>query len=310
MSEPQDSNGSPPTGNPFAKTTLLALTTHMLGASRKVENNTDGVDVDADSEMYTITATLLKCPEYDAIKTRIGQLKRVLSRPGMIVPGGKRLFKDGTYPIINDRMQDAIAELRKAEAELAPLVDAFCAVYEQRRDEAMKRLRKLAKRESYPPVSEVRRFFGMEYDWFQLGMGSPQGVNPSLVAEEQRRLNGKYRQACEEGILAIRTLYQQVIDEFITALKPKEDGKKRAIARPLDKLKELLRDFESVIAGTDSELESVSAKLQAILAGVDLESLKDSASTRKFLDSRLGEVKAAVDKAVGVAVRRKIVIED
>lgn len=305
-SETNGSASAPP--NPFARTLPIAVTAHLLGVNRKVEvSETSAAGDVEDPNLLRVSKVLIECPEYDAIKTLLNKLKSQLRR--MSMPGGQKLFRPGTYPVLMARIPEAIKLLKAAQQELTILRDKFLAVYEQRRDEAMVKLGSLANAADYPPLGKVKEHFGLEFDFIQLGV--PEGlkqIDPAVFGEEYEKMKMKLRQAGDDAVAAMTQLVQEAVTGFCDALKPGENGKRKQLAGPMKALREVLTDYESAFPGTG--LEAFSKKLQGILAGVNPDSLRESPNTRRLVEKRMAEVKAAIDKTVVAAASRKFRSDD
>lgn len=294
--------------NPFARTLTLILNVHLLGISRKVETRAEGVEIDVvDDELVTVNKKLLKCDEYDAIKTRVGKLKSALKK--MSLPGAHKLFKGGTFAILKPRVLDAIKELEAAQQELTPLFNNFCNVYEKRRDENIVALGALGNLADYPTVQVVRKAFGVDYEWVQIGVSPElQDVDPTVFESEVRKQQDKIRSAGEDAMLVIGEMLSEAINSFYDALKPQADGKRKIVATPLKQLKELLDNFACIYEGT--QLEALSTKLKGILGSTNAETLRESPATRKLLEKRMIEAKKDIEKTIGPATARRFRIED
>jgi hypothetical protein len=295
-------------GYPFARTVPLALTISMLGEHRKV--STSKVEVDADKALLAVNKKLFDCDEYNAIKKHAGAIRSYLQ--GKEVPGGDKLFRAGTYPIPVQLLSEVDGKLESLIEEFRKLVKAFCAVYDQRRDEAMARLRDLANAKDYPSADQVYARFGVTYQYVSLGPPAAlEGLSGEIWKRERDKIAASCREAADEVRLALRQLFQDLLLNMTERLTPGDGGKKKIFRDSLvGNIREFMDDFDAKNITGDAELEDLVNKCRKILAGKSPDMLRQDGFLRDETTKALAIVKDKLDGMVAEMPSRKITLED
>lgn len=318
----------PPPENPFLRTMPLALTVRLLGVSRQVRRARPGsakplkddeefsvedtVNASED-DMVRVSKRILECPEYEGVRRLAGEARGWLKRRQ--VPGGRMLFRAGTYPIPLAWVDEADRTMREFAVEFRKRCRAFYEVYERRVEESKKRLKAqvvlghdydLAEDQDYPPLEKVKQEFDFRHEWISFGP-SPTlaGLNKEIYDREVRRIQEQCGTAAEEVRLALRELFQKAVGSLMEALTPGPEGKRKAVKEAhVANLREFIDGFEAMNITDDASMKEVVNKARAVLDGADLKALQGSDAVRKITAARVGEVKKLADKLVVEAPSR------
>jgi hypothetical protein len=174
--------------NALENTVLLNLTLSSPGNTRKVD--TGQVEVDADRDMLKLSKQLWASPEWDAVTSLLGEVRRWVQTkclPATFIKGGFYILPLGLMEPVTERLEEF-------RSQLEPLVESFCRMYETRKREAVDRLRELYDEDQYPPVSKIREAFGMTWKFLSVNVPS-QLASISVRHFEEAKGTGRARLA-------------------------------------------------------------------------------------------------------------------
>ena len=292
--------------NALENTVLLNLTISSPGNIRKVD--TAQVEVDADKDMLKLSKELWKSPEYDAIKSMMGEARRWVQTkclPASFIKGGFHIL-----PL--DLMEQVVDRLGEFQEQLKPLVDNFCRMYETRKAEAVGRLRELYDDSQYPPVHKIRESFGMTWKFMSVGVpGQLAEFNERYFAEAKQQAERDWQQATEEIRTLLRESMRGLVEHMIDQLTPTPDGKrKRFYESTISKFKEFMQDFPFRNLANDSELHEAVEQAQSLLNGATADALRKGPSWyRAQVKQGMDQLRQRLDSMLEDVPERAIALE-
>jgi hypothetical protein len=295
-----------------------------VGTSRKVANKTivtqdkNGEDVetkvvtvDADAELIKVSKTLLSSPEMDAINSFYAEVRkwvRLRVNASKIDEGlfwlGLRLIKE-----FDDQM-------KTYSAQLEPLLDNLAEAYEGIIEADRARLRTAFEEDDYPAPDKVREAF--KIDWYYIQFDTPrslQAVSEEIYQKAQDDMNRTIQTAQSAVQLALRYEMAELADWAIDRLSPGKDGKRKILRTKTKsgeeigltaKLHQFFETFQGRNITSDAELQGLVSKAEAVMTGVDGDSLKGSDSLRDTLRQTFTEIKAELEPLISDAPSRAI----
>lgn len=288
--------------NIFEKATCLSLTLRRLGVRRKVQLSELKPGIDIDTDAVSVNKAILECPEYDAIVSADGELRRWLESR----TSGPALFKNGVYMLSYAILKDVDNELAaRLEHRANVLVPAFVAVYERVAEGAKLRLGPLHHAEEYPAVADVERAFSATTRYFSLGAPSLEKIGADIFAREQAKAADQWADVLTESRNVLRAEFAGLVDHLVERLTTEEGGKKKRFnATLVENLDDFLKTFNARDISNDVELSQTIERARAALRGVDAQKLRDQKSTRTYVAEVFRDIKATTDSYVERKGRR------
>lgn len=251
----------------------FTLTARAWGNRRKADMSQ--VTTDADKGRMKLSKELINAEEYEAIKSFFGELRAwVYSRT---VPS---FFKEGFQLTSPSAVEEIEARMKKAQGELAALVDKLMLVYPVKIDEARAALNSQFRQADYPTVDELRRMFSIGWNWISFSV--PNNIPPELMEAEKSKMEQQFKDAGEQITEALRVGFQELIKHAAERLTPSEDGKSKIFkATLISNVQEFIDTFSSRNLLGDNELQALVDKAQEILIGVSPEDLRKKEDVRE-----------------------------
>lgn len=267
----------------------IAIMVRMRSFGNRRKIGDSEYQVDASKEMTSATKKLLACKELSAIQQieqRVGNLMRSYYVPSC--------FKTGVYLVPPDAVEELIARLDALHSEWSNAVGEFLDAYDQRKLEAKDKLQGLWREGDYPSRSELRLRFS--FDWYFMSFDVPGElalIDKSAYEEARRRAKEGWDKALEQARDLIRGQLRELVDDMADRIKGYADGKQKTIRETgFDKVREFIAAFETRNSITnDDELRAIVVKLDNVLRGVDVESIRESESMRSYAERKFTEVK-------------------
>jgi hypothetical protein len=251
----------------------FTLETSAWGNRRKADISQ--VTTDADKTRMRLSKELVSAEEYEKIKSFFGEL-----RAWVYLRTVPSFFRKG-FQLAGLRAVGEIEErMKKAQSELAALVDAFIAVYPLKIDEAKVALGSQFNQADYPSADVLRQMFDIEWNW--VNFTTPEELPAELREAEQAKMKKKFDDAGEQITEALRLGFQELIKHAAEKLQPSEDGKPRVWRDSMiGNIQEFIDTFQNRNITNDVELELLTAKAQEIMIGIDPKQLRKDEDVRK-----------------------------
>ena len=267
----------------------LVLSCGYVGNSRKVE--LAGVDMSKDGESVNGEKSELGARKKLFSDADLRPCKSAIMAAKMFVrscslDGGHRVFGAGAHLVpvlaageVDARLTQFQADVRAKAQELVARLPAIL-------DERRERLGKFFNVGDYPTPDGILNAFSI--DWSYVSFGAPDQLKDADGAAYQRAVSSwdaKLSAAYDDVVLGLRESALIVMRELAERLKPGEDGKPKVL-RPtaLRDLQELLGRLPVLNSvGEDGELADTLAKVGAMAAGLDVETLRKAPGIRAML---------------------------
>jgi hypothetical protein len=283
--------------NIFDRAVCLSLELHRLGTNRKmnVADLKPGVETDAHS--IRVSKALLAAPELDAIKKADGELRRYLASK----TSGPALFRNGVYMLAYAMVDEVDREVTTRLLTRAnTLVPAFLDVYDQRVEDARRRLGVHFKAEEYPDKSTVAATFSAGVRYFTLG--SPEGlekIRADIFEREEQKAAAQWAEVLDESRNVLRMELAELVSHMVDRLQPDPSGKtKRFNSSLIENLDAFLADFAKRNIADDAELQAIVTEARGALTGITPKRLRESAYSREQVREKFTAVKVRLDASV------------
>lgn len=310
MNTPASSNAS--SGIAVLRNSMLfSLTRHQWSNRRAADRNK--LDTTGDKRRFTVTKSLLKSPELDAIVEHLNEVYTWCFNRAMqstAVRRGIYFVNRAVIQAFEDKLRTAEAKLRGPEG----LVEKFLATYDERK-EAMKLpapngLGDEYKERDYPTKQQLREAFRLEWSWLALSV--PDELPEEVRERESAKLRESFEQAQNEIQYALRAGFADLIKHAVDRLSPDADGNPKTFQKSL--VGNFLEFFDTFTARNflgDAELEKLVTQAKGIVSGLPTdikeaaEALRSSPDIRQTTVAGFEQLSAELGKlVVDVPVRK------
>lgn len=304
-------------------TVCVSVALHRLGVTRKVRAS--AVEVDADKSMLRVSKKILDSAELKAISKIDGRIRRMLAQYAL---PNSSLFRGGIYCIPSQLAPTVDAELEQLKAEREALCEAFFTAYEQQSDEAREQLRVLYNALDYPPISRVRRAFGMETKYVNMGVPENlEGISQAIFEREREKHQASLTSAADEIRMALRVALKEMVDHLASKLEDPDDAgdgdetamdseggpkarKKKFHASSVAKIQQFFSTFDAKNIGNDEEMAAIVAQGRELLKGVDPQKLRKDDDIRAYVQQGFAQIQERLNPLVVDADSRMYVDDE
>lgn len=179
-------------------------------------------------------------------------------------------------------------ELVKHRDEFNRLVDTFMASYPQLVSDARMRLGSLYDPNEYPPATDVRLSFGVEFDIFPVPTAGDFRVD--VANEERSEIAAQIEAATQERQAnATKACYIRVRDVLQRMKQQCVAGKTRITDSLIEDTRDLTDMLDDLNIGDDPELTRIASEIRKDLL-VDADDLRRSPKTRQAVGDRAAEL--------------------
>lgn len=285
---------------------LLYLSHGRLRTRRKMEAG--AVDSDIDPALLHVSKDILESPELGVIQahdnnTRTWVRARCLPSP----------FKGKGLMILPIALAEQVdTKLEEFKQQRQGLIEQFMVTYQQRKEEARPRLASGYDEDDYPSETKVRRSFTFEHIMTTMETpGKLQTFNRRLYQKELARMDNVWRQAADTITGALLDEFRKLTAHVSERLAAGEDGKGKIFRdTTITRLTDWLDLFTARNLTSDTELVEVVERARALVKGVDVDSVRDSATLRAQLATEFGSITQEIDKAIINRPTRAIEVEE
>lgn len=298
-----------------------------IGTSRKVKNTTTltkneetGEEVetktftiDAQEDLINVGKKLLQSPEMDAINKFYGEVRKYIkSRVN------QSNIDDGLYWLGLSSIREFEDKMNSFLLQLDPLLGNLSEAFEGIVQEDAARLRSAFNAEDYPAPDKVKEAFLIT--WQYISFTTPrslEAVSEELYKKAQNDLNVTIQMAQDAVQLALRSEMAQLVNWAIDRLSPGEGGKRKILRTKTKtgeeigltaKLHQFFETFQGRNITSDTELQALVGKAEALMTGVDGDALKASDTLRESLRQSFSELKSELEPLVSDQPIRSIEI--
>lgn len=297
----------------LANAVCLTLECHFLGNHRKIDLDELVKEAGGDAEgkfeaaQFNTTKKLLDTKELAPCMRKFALAKVYLRS---VAVSAHRVFGERTYLVPVAAAEEVDAQLERYAADLRTEAVALAGRYKDAVERQKVALGAQFKAGDYVTPEEVIAAFSL--DWAYVSFAAPERletISHALAMKAHRKHEDRLSTAFDEVMRGVRQTAYDVMAELVERLEPThKDGRKKGLrGDALDNLREFaerLPKLNSMVG--DDKLTAVMKKVEARLAGVDVQRLKDDTALHTELRKVADEAKAALGKLVQQGPRRGI----
>lgn len=282
----QDVQTQPTQASVLDNALMLTLDFGRFGVTKKASLGM--VEVNSDKALLSLRKRVLKCDEYDAIKSLDRDIRKYIETAAVPFP-----IRAGAFLIPDVRSVAVDEKLEEFATRRAALVDAFIAVYPSKIIEIENDLRDLYNAKDYPDAEDVRSKFTMAWAFQNYGVpGRLSKISVKLAAQEAEKAKARLQEATAVMQDAMRAEMAQFVEYMNDRMTPTEDGKKKIFKAPaIAKFTEFLDGFADRNLTGDAELAALVADAKNLLNGVDIDQLRKEDGLRSALQVGFSRIK-------------------
>ena len=219
----------------------------------------------------------------------------------------------GVRLIRQDQLDAFMGKTAGFQAELAQAVAALAGHYDDLKERAKSKLGDLYNPADYPATLEG--LFRIEADLPSLAPPEYLMGNPQLYAEQSAKIAARFNEAVSLAEEAFTSELAQFVENLQSKLQGLDDGtEKRLHETAIGNLREFFDRFKTLNLHSSPELDRIVEQAEAALSGKNLlgskpvtrDELRDSASLRSDVRTRLSAVSATLEGMMTSAPRRAI----
>lgn len=258
------------------------------------------VIVKADAKRVKASKTLLVSPELDALNKHMSQTIGWIKSRCL-----NTIFKGGLFVLPNGLIDSVEQYCIGADAERQLLIEDAVAAYSQRKEEAKEELRNkegmsMYNETDYPSEEGFRQCFRFERRY--LSFHVPQSlaeISKTLYDREAQKAQEHFKVISDEVTTLLRTTAAGLVDHMVERLTPGADGKRKIFHDTMaEKVKDFVATFDARNITDDAELKEQVEKMGKLMAGVDVDRMRDSEELRERLRADMALIKTGLDKLV------------
>jgi len=274
------------------------------GITRKLGQNE--YTTDANKDRTRASKTILVGPEYKAIKDLDVEIYRFVRNNTL-----PSTLDRGMHVVMNDNAEAFDKAMCEFSERRKPLVRAFVDAFERLISRDMVELGTTFNQQDYGTPEQVMNSFAFGWSFVSLDVPqSLQALSEDMYNRAKEGMEANYVQA--EAVMRdiLRAEMQDLVTHLIGRLGTREDGKK-AIFRDsmVSNFQEFFDSFKKRNITNDEELSKLVEQAQALLSGVDPESLREQDTVRDRVKSSFEDLKQSLDSMIVVTTNRQINID-
>lgn len=294
-----DTSPASPISSIFEKAICLEVSFSRLGTRRKV--STEHVDAATDKSLLHVSKDILDADELTAVSHLDAAIRRWLK--SLCVPS---ILRSGVYLVPLEFIPQVEDQLGQFQKQRQDLIEHFIVMYDLRSAEAKERLQTLWNPADYPSIPEIRESFAFTTQYIDFGVpGHLSSLNQTLFAREREKAEQRWAEASDEIRAVLREGLRDLIDHLHTRLTPDQDNHPKVLRKSLvDNLHTYLDTFNPRNVTDDHELAQLVEQCRSTLSGISADSLRSDPDLRAHVQTRIGEIKHALDPMITTRVRR------
>jgi hypothetical protein len=266
------------------------------GNMAKVKTSEDPDQDKKTKERIRLTKELIAAKEYEAISSFMQDLRNNFIYTNTV----PSFFKEG-FQLTGLAGVDPIEKrMRRAQTELAVLVNNLCAVFPEKIKEAQDALGDQFNPMDYPDIDTLRGLYSINWNWISFTV--PEGLPEELRKAEQDKLEKQFADAGEQILLALRSGFAELVSHAVERLSVPAGEKPKIFKDSLiGNIQEFINTFQQRNLMNDVELAKLVGRAQEILSangGLTPQKLRNYATTKDETVKAFAEVKAELDKMI------------
>lgn len=274
----------------------VAISFERFGNSRKAKVD---ITTTAVESRFSHSKRLLNSPELAAITKADNGIKEMVD--ALCLPSKHEMA--GLRMAPNKNVLRIAAILKEYKNITRPaLIQNLIDAYPAQLKEAMDELKEHFNPAHFPFVSELADEFSFEYFFVTFGVPKTLAdLDPDLLKEESDKQQETFKDAMSSVSNTLLETFAGLVNKLNDGLNGKEVGGKRKAMLPshFTKLTEFIENFEAMSSFAPEVLRAEVTKMRALMAGIDINKVRESDTLKDELTAKTGEIAAAV--AAGAA---------
>lgn len=255
-------------------------------------------------ERLHLTKELIKAKEYEDICKFMKSLQTYIYE--QTVPS---FFKQGFQLVGLAGIEPIETRMRKAQTELAALVEKLVESFPGRVDEARVKLGDQFNARDYPSPRELPQMFSITWNWISFTV--PEGLPEELRKAEQDKMEKQFADAGEQILQALREGFKNLVAHAVEKLTV-EPGEKPKVFRDsmIGNIQAFIDTFSQRNMMNDVELAQLVTQAKTVLIGVTPQKLRDYAQNKETTLIEFVKIKDSLDKMITERPARKFDFSD
>jgi hypothetical protein len=284
------------------ETVILSLELGKVTNRRIVSSETENIDTEIDRKMLHVGIDLFDAKELrDCINYQQSvkyEIKKKYAMPSFL-KGGMYMVKVAAVPLVE-------AILKQAQESFPPVVEAFVAVLDTRREEAKQRLKGEYDESLYPTAEQVRDTFRIEWSWYSVGTPESLKKISEEFFQQEKNKHAKSLELASDGINSLLAAEAaKLAKHLVERLSPDDEGNQKQIRKSaVDNVRGFLETFQLRSVQTSEALQEQITKIEKLVSGVDARDLRVNDGLRATVSEGFKEVAAALDALVVAKPKR------
>jgi hypothetical protein len=276
-------------------TVMLNLSLGQVSNRKKIDSDTAAIDTEIDKDMLHVGVDLYDSKELRACQSFLARMK--LGVKSKAVPS---FFRGGIYLVKHEGFEEVDEILHKAVKDFEPLVDAFAAVAEERKEESRARLGPAFNAAFYPTPEAIKSLYSIEWNWFTMQTpDSLKKLNAAIYEREVNKAEQSFKTAADSINTMLATEAKKLVEHMVERLTPGPDGKVKVFKRnSIEAIQKFLDGFSLRDIGTTEALQTEVQRMGQLIDGVDSKSLRQSESLREDVSTGFKKISKALDDIV------------
>ena len=265
------------------RTVFLQLHFSMLGAERTSQGTEQDIKTEADKAILRVKKRLFVSPEYKAIMSANGKLRRQIDK--LCIQGAL----EGVRTIPNGNAGRVFKMCTMHKVLIDGLVDKFALVYPQLYEQAKLLLGPLFRSDEYPTPANVKNAFSFRYCYVTFDV--PEQLK-SVDGEMFKMLQGQKQEIMKSAAEEINSVRRATFGKLVEVLKDElspgaEGAEKKFHKSAITKIQKFVDEYDIMDVTTDEELKALKSKAQKLIGGITVENIR---SSEEFKTKLLSEV--------------------
>lgn len=275
-----------------------------------VQADVPGTDLlkQPDKELLHVSKSVLICPTLKEIGSMDGEMYDYIK--ARCLPS---MMRKGIYILAVGLLEEVDVKIAEYERNRLKLVDYFIDnQYEQIIEKDRIRLGPLFDDKDYPPKSEIKRKFYVEYSIFSFGVPNTlKALKSDLWKREFIKSQEFWKQSGQMFSALLRDEFKKLVVHLAESLEIGDDGKKkRFYESTVTKLTDWLDLIKKRNLADDVDIEALAADAKKLLEGVAVVDIKDDEKLRKSIKKDFAEIAKKAEKLAADRPLRAIDLGD
>lgn len=207
-----------------------------------------------------------------------------------------------------DSMVERIARYKQ---ELAEMLEALDAGWEEIKQEAMERLGELYSEADYAQLPSTYVTIDVSFPAIKPDERLMK-INPELYKQEQERIRARFEDAVSKAEAQAAEQVQELLGHFLERMKPDAEGKTKVLrTSTLENIKHFVGMFRETSIGSNQALDALVDKVDQLTGGLDAVDIRKAApEDRQKITEGFEKLKEIADTLVVDKAGREFTFDD